>query len=122
MEAQSTLRRACRAAHQLHQNKTEPSWIWVIIVVALATCAKAQAADYSSWNNRDLVELYTFYDMLCRGLDDKDVIHEGCKDRKELVKVIVARGYCSVGYDYDSTRWKKGVASRSRRRSAAPCR
>jgi hypothetical protein len=61
--------------------------------------------------------------MLCRGLDDKDVIDEGCKDRKELVKVLVARGYCSVGNDYDSTRWKKGVASRWHKRSAAaPCR
>ena len=72
---------------------------------------EGHAADYSSWNNRDLVKLYKFYDMLCRGLDDADVIDEGCKDRHELVRVLLARGYCYVGNDYDSTRWKKGPAS-----------
>jgi hypothetical protein len=61
-----------------------------------------------------LVKVYKFYDMLCHGLDDEDVIDEGCKDRNELVAVLLARGYCYVGNDYDSTRWKKGPASRWR--------
>jgi hypothetical protein len=95
----------------------------VIIALALATCTTADASDYSDWNNRDLVHLYKFYDMLCRGLDAEDVIEEGCDDRAELVNVLLAKGYCFVGNDYDSTRWKKGPASRwPKRGEEARCR
>jgi hypothetical protein len=83
----------------------------VVIALALATCATAHASNYSGWNNRDLVKLYKFYDMFCRGLDDQDMIEEGCNARSELVNVLLTRGYCYVGNDYDSTRWKKGPAS-----------
>jgi hypothetical protein len=97
--------------------------IWAIIALTLAMCTRAHAADYSAWNNRDLVKLYSFYDLLCRGLDDEDAIDEGCQDRRELVEVLLARGYCYVGGDYNSTRWKKGLASPWRKRGErAHCR